>query len=147
MERLEERYILEEIKPEMFAKYNQKFLEEKNELEVEIAKTGNTLSNLKNCVQKCFEYASKLAPLWDLSDYGEKMQLQYLLFPDGISYERKNDTYRTGRTNAVFTYMAFLAQILEHKKSGKTDNKINFPAWVEMSRNRTVSFKPASAII
>ncbi len=138
MERLEERYILEEINSEMFGKYSGKFLVEKKELEVEIAKTGNTLSNLKKCVQKCFEYASKLAPLWDLGDYGEKMQLQYLLFPDGITYERKNDTYRTGRINSVFSYMASLAEVLEHKKkAGKPIVKSISPrGWKHTGSNR-----------
>ena len=133
MERLEERYILEEINREMFAKYNEKFLSEKKALELEMAKTGNTLSNLKSCVQKCFDYAAKLAPLWDSGDYADRQKLQYMLFPDGIAYERQNDVYRTGRVNSVFSYMASLARVLEQKKSGEIDSKINFPAWVEDS--------------
>ncbi len=133
IERLEERYILEEIDREMFAKFNEKFLSEKKELELEMAKTGNTLSNLKSCVEKCFDYATKLAPLWDSGDYGEKQRLQYMLFPDGIAYERQNDAYRTGRVNSVFSYMASLVRVLEEKKSGKSNRVIEFPAWVEDS--------------
>lgn len=130
IDRLEERYILEEIDQKMFAKYNEKYVAEKKELELEIAKTGNHLSNPEKCIQKCLDYASKLASLWDLSDYGEKQRLQFLLYPDGISYDREKDTYRTGRVNAVFSCMSSLARVLDKKKSGKTNLKIDFPASV-----------------
>ncbi len=130
IERLEERFILEEIDREMFAKYKEKFLSEKRELEIELAKGGSTISNLKGCVKTCFEYASKLVPLWDSGDYGEMQRLQYMVYPDGIAYDRKNDEYRTGRVNSVFSYMATMAQVLEQNKNGETDCNINFPAWV-----------------
>ena len=130
LERLEERFVAEEIDAEMFAKYREKFREETKEIEAEMAKAGNQLSNPEKCIAKCLQFASELASLWDLSDYGEKQRLQSLLFPDGISYDRKNDTYRTGRVNAVFSYMSSVARVLAKKKSGETNSKIDFPASV-----------------
>ncbi len=91
------------------------------------------MSYLTSGVEKCFDYATKLAPLWDSGDYSEKQKLQYMLFPDGIAYERQNDAYRTGRVNSVFSYMASLVRVLEEKKSGKSNRVIEFPAWVEDS--------------
>ena len=131
IDRLEERYILEEIDREMFSKYKEKFTTERQELERQLAKSGNSFSNLQKSIQKALDYAAKLASMWDLGDYGERQEVQYLVFPEGIAYDREKDTYRTGRANSIFSYMAGLAQTLAKKKTGETNPKISFPGLVE----------------
>ena len=131
IDRLEERYILEEIDREMFSKYKERFTTERQELERQLDKSGDSLSNLQKSIQKTLDYATKLASIWDLGDYGERQEVQYLVFPDGITYDREKDAYRTGRANSILSYMAGLAQAVAKKKTGETDSKISFPGLVE----------------
>ncbi len=43
-------------------------------------------------------------------------KLQYLIFPDGVSYNRKNDSLRTFRVNQIFLAMVYLASTSEKDK-------------------------------
>ncbi len=58
---LEERLILEEIKPELYAKYDQEFREEKAELEDRLAEFGDKVSNLEDAIDLVLEFSTKLA--------------------------------------------------------------------------------------
>ena len=131
MERLEERYVLEEIDRQLFAKYKEKFTAELQETDKLLAKCGSKVSNLQNILQKAVEMASKLASLWASGDYGTRQRLQFLVFPDGISYDRKKDQCRTQRVNSIFSCIAVGAQVSANKKSGELNKIIEFPAWVE----------------
>lgn len=64
--------------------------------------TKKMVSNLEKCVQQAIDLSRKLATVWDLSDYKGKQVLQFLLFPDGISYDRKNEQCRTSEVSPVF---------------------------------------------
>ena len=75
--------------------------------------------------------ASKLASLWDSSDYADKQTLQKLVFPDGLSYCRKTNECRTLRVNSVFHYIADLTGISEQNKSGNITLSSDVPAFVE----------------
>jgi hypothetical protein len=45
-----------------------------------------------------------------------KQQLQYLLFPDGLLYDKKNDTVRTNRINTLFHEIAVNTRSLGKRK-------------------------------
>jgi hypothetical protein len=45
-----------------------------------------------------------------------KQQLQYLLFPDGLLYDKKNDTVRTNRINTLFHEIAVNTRGLGKRK-------------------------------
>jgi site-specific DNA recombinase len=130
IERLEERLINEEIDHTMFVKYSNKFKEEKAVLQKEITKAGNTVSNLQKCIDKAINFSTKLNALWDCGDYNQKQQLQFLVFPSGMRYNRKNDESRTERVNTVFLYMAELVDVLGKYKSGNNEGYFNAPAFV-----------------
>ena len=131
LNRLEERFIEEEITKEMYLKYSEKTKEEKREIEKQIAKSKNGCSNLENVIECALDFASKFKPLWDLGDYYDKQKLQFMLFPEGIFYDKKKDAVRTARVNSVFLYFTSLARISEKKKSGKGKQNLLFPALVE----------------
>ena len=121
LERLEERYVMEEITKDMFDKYAGKLQQEQAELEAALGKTGSRVSNLENCVQKAINLSSKLATVWHLSDYKEKQELQFLLFPDGIYYNRKTQGCRIPKINNVFSYISSLQRALGQKESGNSN--------------------------
>ena len=115
----------------MFDKYAGKFRAEQRELEAELEKTGYRVSNLEQCVQNAINLSSKLATVWDLSDYKGKQELQFLLFPDGIYYNRKTEGCRTPKVNEVFSYISSLQRALGQKESGNPNHRLDVPAWVD----------------
>lgn len=131
IERLEERYVLEEIDSTMFQKFKAKFHAERVEITKNLAKTGNQVSNLESCIDNAITMASKLASLWDSSNYEDKQALQNLVFPDGMTYCRKNNECRTPRVNSIFRYIASLAGISAKKENGHKTLSSDVPALVE----------------
>ena len=134
LERLEERFVLEEISKEMWDKFRTKFVKEREELDNQLTIIGNKVSNLEECIDYAFEFSMKLATEWDLSDYTRKQQLQFLIFPEGILYNRKNNQCRTPKTNELFAYIAGLSSVLKEYESGKITKEMILPALVASPR-------------
>jgi site-specific DNA recombinase len=95
VERLEERYIEEDLSQELYRKYHEKYSEEKKEIERNLLTLSNKSSNLVKCVRLAIEYATQLFSKWLSGDCHTKQKLQALLFPSGMSYDKKNDKVRT----------------------------------------------------
>ena len=64
IEKLEERFIKEEISKELFDKYDSKYKVEKNELEEKLAMQQINSSNLENIIEKGLSIASNISKLW-----------------------------------------------------------------------------------
>jgi site-specific DNA recombinase len=118
IERLEERYIMEELDQEMFMKFKQKFVTERTQIEQEMANNTNRVSNLDQCIEMAIQFSTKLASMWTLGGYEAKQKLQYLVFPEGIVYNKKTDQCRTPRVNAVFSCLAALSTLSDKKITG-----------------------------
>ena len=131
IERLEERYVLEEIDSSMFQKFKAKFNAERVEISKHLAKNGKQVSNLEGCIDYAITMASKLAAQWDSSDYGDKQSLQNLVFPEGMTYNRKKDKCRTPRVNSIFSYIVGLASISDKNKNGNITLSSDVPAFVD----------------
>ena len=116
--RLRERYAIEEIDKEMYEEFGTKFLNERNEIAKQLAELENNVSNPEKSADAAIDYASNLATAWDLGGYKEKQQIQSMLFPEGMSYNRKNDECRTPRINEVFLQIAEQAHELTKNKNG-----------------------------
>ncbi len=99
IERLEERYVTEEISKDLFEKYKIKYTEEKAEIQRQLAKFGNHGSNLLECVDDALSLCRILPELWDFVGYNAKQRLQFLLFPSGMRYNKKTDECRTEEEN------------------------------------------------
>lgn len=119
IERLEERFVLEEIPQELFKKFKTKFIEEKDEIQRQLAKSGNKGSNLLECVDDAMNFCRKLPVLWELVGYTGKQRLQFLMFPQGIRYNKETDECRTEEENE------FALKITNQSKSynGSEKNK------------------------
>ncbi len=131
--RLEERFIEEEINAELYSKFSKKYGEEMKELEQNLLKASKQVSNLSETVELAMELSSKMAFKWSTGDYCQKQQLQFLLFPEGIFYSKKNGGCRTTRINSVFAHIAGLAQVLGNKKSGIPELNLDYAALVARS--------------
>ena len=133
LDRIEERYVLEEIDRAMYEKFHFKFKAEKAEIEKQLVTTTTKVSNLDKCTEKAITLSSKLATVWHFGDFKDKQNLQNLLFPDGIAYNRKNDECRTIRVNEIFGYVADQTRDLEEGRRTDTPSFSNYSAWVTLS--------------
>jgi site-specific DNA recombinase len=135
--KLNERFIEGDLDRETYRQMKEKFEGERGQIERQLTKSGNQLSNLEKCIELAIEFSSNLASLWDLSDYGNKQRIQYLVFPQGIFVDKENNDYRTPQVNSVFLYFARLKRVLEQNKTGKTDCNVDFPVpWCGAGSNR-----------
>ena len=116
---LEERYVEDEIEKELYIKYKSKYELEIKAIEQDLSKSQLSSSNLEIAVKKGITISKKASQLWVLSDYSDKQRLQYLIYPDGILYNKENNTLRTPRVNSLFTAISCLSYILAKNKNGQ----------------------------
>lgn len=131
MERLEERFINEEIEKEMFKKYTDLFKIEKREIQKKIELLPKKSSNFENCIEKAIKLSTKLNTVWDSADYIEKQKLQYLVFPNGMSFDKKNMECRTERVNSIFSAIADIVKVTNSSKKDNSDLESELSLWVE----------------
>ncbi|RZJ92829.1 MAG: hypothetical protein EOO20_00495 [Chryseobacterium sp.] len=130
--RLEERYVEDEISGELYKKYSEKYNQEKAEIEQDLMSLSNKKSNLEKCVNLALDYASELPLKWLSADYHTKQQMQALLFPKGISYSKKTDESRTTAINSVFLYIAYFQQIMSEKKRGIPELCLDYASFASL---------------
>ena len=96
-----------------------------------LEKSDINLSNLEKSVNKLVTFSSKLTSLWTSSDYEGKTKIQNLIFPEGMSYFKKNDECRTPKTNPLFSYILVLKRVLEQKERGAFEVNFNYAPLVD----------------
>jgi DNA invertase Pin-like site-specific DNA recombinase len=109
---IEERYVLGEINKELYDKYSDRFKSELNDVLEKLNAFDFNLSNLSEYIETSLTIACKLGSLWLNGEAKTKETLQYLVFPEGIMYDRKNSSYRTERSNSVFEVIRCLSDNL-----------------------------------
>jgi site-specific DNA recombinase len=114
--RLEIRYIEEDLSKDMFTKYKQQYTDERNQFVKELENFKFQVSNLDKCLDVVFNYAKNLSVLWASSSFEDKVKIQYMLFPDGIHYNKKTNECRTEKVSSVWSYIALLKQDSEGNK-------------------------------
>jgi site-specific DNA recombinase len=130
LERLEERFLDEDITKDLFEKFTTKLKAEKLTIEKQLQKVPEKTSNLEKTIEKAINLSTKLNTAWHSADYIGRHKIQYLLFPDGISYNRKNDECRTLRVNEIFRAMASLAGVSEKEKPELSCENSGLTDWV-----------------
>lgn len=108
MERLEERFILEEITSELYQKYKSKFETEMEEIEAQKASNKIEMSRLEDYIATSLEFTVNLPEMWALGGYNQRQELQNALFSGGILYDRQKDECRSTGHNEFITEIARL---------------------------------------
>lgn len=121
IERLEERFINEEIKADLYEKFLAKFRKEREEVDAFVNLTLFSNSNLEKYMDRSLQYLVELPSLWASSGYKEKQELQRIIFPEGIFYSKKKGETRTTKINSVFTLIARQKGFLEEKETGTSE--------------------------
>lgn len=130
LERLEERFINEEIKPDLYEKFAKKFRQEKQAIEENMKGCPVSGSNLEYFINRSVEISTELPSLWASSDYSNKQKLQNLIFPEGIYYNKKKDESRTTKVNSVFLQIARLKRVSGENEKGLQAAKPLKSLWV-----------------
>ncbi|WP_407937411.1 recombinase family protein [Mucilaginibacter oryzae] len=126
LDRYEERFMDEEITKEQYKKFGEKLVAEKQEIEKALNMATGQKSNLEKYMGLAINFASKLRFSWVNGDYTLKQNIQFLLFPKGISYDRSTDKCRTTQINSVFLYIAYLQQIISKKRRGIPELNLDY---------------------
>ena len=77
---------------------------------------------------------SNLSSLWVSGGYDQKVQLQDLLFPGGILFDKQKENYRTEKINSVLELTHSFTQALKQNKNGQIKSYSDLPALVDRSR-------------
>ncbi len=118
LDKLEERFVLNEISRELYEKFTLKYAGEIVQLKQETQQNAEISSNLEKAVEKGLEISENISQLWVSSDYFEKQKLQYLVFPDGIMYDKKSDRVLTNKVNSLFGEIVVQTNVLNENKNG-----------------------------
>lgn len=105
--------------------------EEIRSLERELDESKNKLSNPEKVISRALEICSNLSELWVSGGYREKVQLQNLMFPEGILYDRRNDNYRTDKVNLILELTHSFSTSFKQNKNGQTKNNFDLSGLVE----------------
>ncbi len=140
LKKIRERFGLGNINQEIYSELNEKFQAEKSELNRQLENGDFKISNLENYINFSVKFCSNINKIWELNDYETKQKLQHLIFPQGIIYERANHTYRTEKINEVFLYISNLTTVLEQKKGGLSNKKLEKSASVAGARLERTTF-------
>ena len=94
IEELEEKFIENKIKEELYEKFALKYKEQKAKIEENLQPMVITASNLPEYIEFAIARVLEPASLWSSSNYSGKQKIQFRIFPEGIYYDKKNDQPR-----------------------------------------------------
>jgi site-specific DNA recombinase len=133
MERLEQRYMDEEITQDLFVKYGAKYKGERLKVSEELRKKEAFSSNYEEDADLILDYAINISKMWASTGYKEKQRLQYFVFPKGISYFKQIDGVRTEDYNSLFLQIALSQQEAGGNKKGIPELGLKYAACVDFT--------------
>ncbi|WP_242929033.1 recombinase family protein [Pontibacter vulgaris] len=126
LDTLERRYAFGEIEKDIFTKYSIELKTELLEIEQNLEKCVPALSNPKEFIKMGLEKAVTISQSWSKSNVQPRKQLQAMLFPEGVYYDREMEGYRTTRVNGFFALSSLVQQFLVKNEKGKSDVNHHF---------------------
>lgn len=138
-EKLEERFALGEINDNIFNKYSKKYQSEVEKIKEENQFSELKSSNLQKSINLALKMSVNLTDLWSSGDLETKQQLQKLIFPSGIGYNKQLDEVQTKEVNHFISVTNCLSKNITKIKSGDSINKDRISALVTPA-----GFKPAT---
>lgn len=123
IEKVQERFALDLISQEIYLKVSAKLKEELDSMENENGGIGIQKSNLELFIEKALSLSANLNEIWHSAGYDGKQKLQYLVFPEGLSYSKQNNESRTIKVNSFFNAISTISSECGLKNKGPS--KIN----------------------
>ena len=119
------RHATGKISDETFNVAIQALEERKGEIMLGIENCENNLSNSKNPIDKLMLTCSDIARLWQDSDLETQRKVQFLVFPEGILWDKKNKQYRTLKCNDFFEIMSRFTDSYKKVREGEKSSSLN----------------------
>ncbi len=105
----EKHFVKDEMKKETFDKFYIRYKEQQDNILRELQKFEGGISNLSEMINAVVQLCTKLNAVWASGSVALKEDLQKLIFPQGILYDKKKGAFRTPEVNSVFLAIADLA--------------------------------------
>ena len=116
------RYGLGEIPKDVYELSKKNLDKDIDQLNAEISHLEKNSSNQVSTVNRAILTACKLEDLWKNGSYKNRQNLQYLVFPDGLIWDKETGKPRTIRENEALRLIRLLSgpyKMGEKKKTGK----------------------------
>lgn len=130
LDTLEERFAFGEVTKEVYVRVSSRFKSEMEAITSQIEGSRKKLSNPEKFVDYALKICENLSELWDSVGYDQRIQLQELLFPGGILFDREIENYRTIEVNQILQLTRSFSIDSKQNKKGQTENKFDLPALV-----------------
>ena len=88
---------------------------------MQLGSLSEDLSNQVKYIDKVIAMCCKLGSLWAKGDFHLRQNLQSLVFPDGVLYDKKMDGYRTENENEVFDIFRRFSDAYKNNKGTAVD--------------------------
>ena len=107
IENIEESYyVTKDMNKETYDKFYGRFNSEQQVINKQLSQLSSGISNPMATLEGAIALSIGLATEWVSSDIDRKEKLQKLVFPEGISYDKKKEAFRTERVNSIFELIA-----------------------------------------
>lgn len=130
IDKLEERFALGDIDRSIFNKYSKKYQSEIDEIKSEIDFPEFNSSNLQKAIDTALKISTNLNELWASGNLDQKQQLQNLVFPSGLGYDKQSDRVQTDRINQFLFTTSSISSNLSEIKNGDSIKKDQISALV-----------------
>lgn len=130
IKKLNDKFISDQIGKNAYDETLKRYVKEKGEIEEQLKKFEGNLSNLAEYVEFSIRIGSQLPSMWKKSGLMRKKQLQNLVFPEGLGFNKEIDDYLTPRVNTFFKAIDFVSGKLAENKSGISEKDIENSALV-----------------
>jgi len=114
----EQLYLTKEITREKYQTFATKFDIEKAKLLENLENNSISSSNLSQKIIEVGELALKLPEMWQKSNYADKVNLQKLIFPEGMTFDKKTGVLLTLKTNEAIIQTARVSGDLAINEKG-----------------------------
>ena len=121
-ERLQVRYGLGEISEEVYNAALKHLTMEMAEIETALEDVSQDLSNMKLFVDEAIVTSCNLGSLWNNSSFDNRQNLQKMMFPSGVLYDKEIDGYRTETENEVFGIFRRISANYDSDKTKATND-------------------------
>ena len=108
-----------------YNKYMLQFDAELKDVLDKIDLTSNKLSNHKKHVETVVEKAKNISDCWGRGDVENKIRIQNLVFPQGLSIRAKNREYLTKKVNGIFDLISMFVGVEEGSENEKTHQNVD----------------------
>ncbi|MFV8327290.1 recombinase family protein [Flavobacterium sp. ZS1P14] len=110
---------------EKYNKYVLQFTDELKAIEEQMDRNEKKLSNHKIHVEKVVDKIKNISECWGRGNVEDKIRIQNLVFPQGLSIRAKNREYLTKKVNGVFDLISVFTGGEEGGENQKTHQKVD----------------------